>query len=148
VKVGPDRLGALHEQLNGLVPCQLRDGRPLPSRLGQSEGWDGVQLLAAYVQRLTAGHQQLESWAAREELDRGRRGRHDLLEVVQYEQHALMVKLPLELGQQWPISRLGQADRPGDAGQHGLRVADGGEVDEKQWPTAMIRAPRITAGPK
>jgi hypothetical protein len=66
----------------------------------QGERWDGVHVLAAYVQRLAAGHQQLEPWAAGEELDRSGCGRHDLLEVVQDEQDALLVKLPLELGQQ------------------------------------------------
>ncbi len=55
------------------------------------------------MQRLTAGHQQLEPRARRKELDCGRRSRHGLLEVVQDEQHALIMKLPLAFGQQRPI---------------------------------------------
>src|SRR5207247_4308359 len=87
-------------------------------------------MLFTHVQRLAAGHEQLEPGAIVQQLrSRGRRG-GDLLEVVEQQQQMLFTQSPAEFVEQGLVAHLVQSDRACDGSEHRRAIADGGKVDE------------------
>src|SRR5262245_51898787 len=87
-------------------------------------------MLAADTQDVTAGDDRLESRASTEEVRDPRRGLDDLLDVVKYQEQALLSQDGRELLVQRPIVELGQIQRLSDRRQNELGIADRGQRDE------------------
>src|SRR2546426_1011062 len=83
------------------------------------------------MQHCPARHQDRERRAEREEVLDLRSGSHNLLKVVEQQQQALVVQEQLHQIEQWESLTLFDLHVLDDGGQEQVRVADGGEWDER-----------------
>ena len=128
-EVGLDRQGALDEERHGGILRQGLDGRQVPG-IGQVERGHRELVLAAEPQHHPAGHQALQARAGRQQLRHQRGRRHDLLEVVEHQQHLLILQELLQALEQHLARFFLDAQRPGDAGGHQRGVPDGRQRDK------------------
>ena len=84
------------------------------ARRGSDRGGTETTLLAADAERLPARHEQLEARAVGEQLDEGRRGDGDLLEVVEDEQDLLPAEPAPERVERRALRPSAEADRARD----------------------------------
>ena len=109
VKARLDCPSAVHEQGDRGDLAQLGQWRQTAQV--RHRQWAQRQLvLPAHPQRLAAGDQHLEARARRQELGDVRRGRHDLLEVVEHHQQLAAAQGLREAFEQRALAKLADAD--------------------------------------
>ena len=114
LEVGLDRQGALDEEGHGGILRQGLDGRQV-AWIGQVERGHRELVLTAEPQHHAAGHQALQARTGRQQR-RHQRGRcHDLLEVVEYQQHLCVMQVFLQAVEQPLAGFFLDAQRLGDA---------------------------------
>ncbi len=135
-EVGLDRPGAVDEQRDGgRLPCAIQARRRRP--LGRGEGGDLVDALAADAQHDAARHQE-----ARERRDRVQPhehgcGIHDLLEVVEHDEHAPVFERARDALFERGFAVVADAERVGDRREeqllleHALQQHEVGSVGEE-----------------
>ncbi len=132
-EVGLYGLGALGEQDHGCIAQRIVGCEPAAALLRhrQSQGAHRHLPLAAHAQRLAASDQHMQPGTAPQQVIHQRRGRDDLLEVVQRQQQVLL----LQPGAQLQVRRIGaahlHAQRLGDGRSHQRRVADRSQTHEE-----------------
>ena len=146
-EVRSDRPRSLDEEQDGLdllevqrrEPTRVRPGRPMDGtgKTCSPRTWSASRL----VTNIFSSGQSRSSSSQR------RRGRRDLLEVVQHEQQLLLPDVGDELVQLRLLAGIGDAELARDRRQYRRRVAGRGEVDEgraraERGPTSRRRAQR------
>ena len=96
----------------------------------QGERWDRDELFATDPQRLAAGDEDGELRALADELGDVVGGRHDLLEVVQDEEHPLRPQVLRHGSAEVAVAGSGEARPAGDLDEDGGGVARVREIDE------------------
>ena len=96
----------------------------------QGERWDRDELFATDPQRLAAGDEDGELRALADELGDVVGGRHDLLEVVEDEEHPLRPQVLRHGCAEVAVAGSGEARRAGDLDEDGRGLARVREIDE------------------
>jgi hypothetical protein len=115
------------EQLHRRRLQRLGDGRG--GRLRQAQRCNGEAVLPPHVERAPAGGQDVDVGARRDEVRHDGRDGHEMLAVVQHDQHLLVVQLqPQRLcgGLRGGVRAAGGCR---EDGRHETRVGDGRQVD-------------------
>ena len=114
------------------------------SALGQAEGPDRDDLLAAHAKRRLAGHEDAAQWRRGRQLGHLRRGVEHVLEVVEDQQHP---PLPHEFPQadRRRDALLRHAQRAGDRRRHPGRIGDPLEPHEEH-PVREVLEHRVARG--
>ncbi len=104
LKVRLHSLGALDKQPYCLTVGQLFDGQRFEIGPGQRQRGYRKDMLAAHVQHLSAGYQQLQLGAISEQFPHHGGRSRDLLKVIEEQQHHLGSQLSLKLIEQRSIA--------------------------------------------
>ena len=103
-------------------------------------------MLAGEAQDVAAGDEHREARAGGQQGGDLGRGRHDVLEVVEDEQHVPLAQILGQAVAQGAAAHLAQTQRLGDGGDDETRLAEGVEGHEPDPVRELARPPRPRPG--
>jgi hypothetical protein len=127
--VGLNRRGPLHKECHRRIVGHLVEN-PETVRGGQGERSQRKLVLSPYMEGFPTGGKHGEPGTGCQEPDDLRRGREDLLAVVQDEQESLRGQERGERGDESPPKHLPDAERGGQGGHYQASIGEGREIDE------------------
>ena len=129
LEIRSSRLRTLDEQRHRLAVGEPSRCRRV-ARVRQSEWRDRELVLTGEAQRHSTGHQHFQAGCASQELPDLRRGRDDLLEVVEHEQELPVTYGVFEGLQRCARPGFADAQHLGNGGRDQRRISDRRQIDE------------------